>query len=445
MSAQVIIMVSSLPLCLAVCAAMSSLETALFSLTYHDRMRMAKSYPRLLSVVDRMLARPRELLVTNLLVNMIASTLYMVLTTLIGMHADHAALQIGLAALNLLAMTLMAEVISKMLAARYRVEVCRLLAPPLWRLFLFMAPVRVALANGIVEPLARLLLPGRNRARAMSPDELKGLLDLSARQGAIQDDEVRLLSQVIALGALRVRDLMTHRVDMEWIDETATAGQVRSLVARTRLTRVPVCRAAAAGGARGLDAGVLGLLNTKRYLAEAADGRAVNLMEFVEPAVYVPEATTLDRLLQNVRGAAVKVGLCVDEHGTIVGVVAAQDVVRRLVTEVTTRTGEGAAGASGAPEVRAEGPGRWSVPGRQSVREWAQMFGLPPDPRVTTVAGYVMAELGRPARVGDAVVMGNLRMEVTELDGMMIERVGVSVLDGTATGKEALSAKGAGA
>lgn len=432
MSAQVVIMISALPLCLAVCAAMSSLETALFSLTYHDRMRMAKAHPRLLSVVDRMLARPRELLVTNLLINMIASTLYMVLTTLIGLHTDHAALQIGLAALNLLAMTLMAEVISKMLAARYRVGVCRLLARPLWRVFLFMAPVRVALANGIVEPLSRLLLPGRNRPRAMSPDELKGLLDLSARQGAIQDDEVRLLSQVIALGALRVRDLMTHRVDMEWIDESATPQQVRDVVARARLTRLPVCRATVPGGARGLDAGVLGLLNTKRYLAEAADGRAVNLMEFVEPAVYVPEATTLDRLLQNVRGAAVKVGLCVDEHGGIVGVVAAQDVVRRLVTEVTTRTA--AEGGAGAPAVRAEGPGRWSVPGRQSVREWAQMFGLPPDPRVTTVAGYVMAELGRPARVGDAVHLGNLRMEVTELDGMMIERVGVSVQNGTSSG-----------
>jgi Mg2+/Co2+ transporter CorC len=62
-----------------------------------------------------------------------------------------------------------------------------------------------------------------------------------------------------------------------------------------------------------------------------------------------------------------------------------------------------------------------------SVREWAEMFGLEPDPRVTSVAGFVMAQLGRVPRVGDSVTLGNMRVRVQQMDGRMVERVVVSV------------------
>ncbi len=436
-------MALTLPVLLLVCGALSALETALFSLSYHDRTRLAKTDPGLSRVVDRLLARPRELLVSNLLVNMISSTLFMVLTTLLAAELTNVWLQVGLAALNLLAMTLMAEVVSKMLAVRYRLAVCALLARPMLGLFLALGPLRVFLDRGVIEPISRLLLPRRTPER-LSLDELASLLELGASQGAIGADEHRVLRQVIGFGSLRVRDIMTPRVDMEWLSTRATVEDVRTMVARTRLTRVPVCPAPAAipkpGAPTGLDAGVVGFLNTKRYLSASLDRPSVKLEEFIEPVVYIPETTTLDRLLERVRGSAVKIALCVDEHGAVVGVVTAQDVVGRLVTEVGS--GGSATEASGDERVTSEGPGRWSVPGRMGVHDWAQMFGLRLDPRVSTVAGFVMAQLGRLPKVGDAVTLGNLKLEVSALDGRVVDRVLVSLDD---RGDSAAGFGGAGA
>lgn len=431
-------MVLLLPFLLLTCGALSALETAVFSLTYHDRMRLARTDAGLAAVIDRMLARPREFLIVNLLLNMTSATLYMVLTTLLGAESGHLWMQIGLAVVNLLLMTLMAEVVSKMVAARYRVGVCRLLGRPFHRVMRVLMPIRVALSVGIIEPLSRLLMPadagrleGDSGSRRLSVEELGGLLELGASQGDIASDEHQLLRQVIQLGELRVRDVMTPRVDLEWLTDTATPDEVRELVRRTRLTRVPICKGS-------LDDGVVGLLNTKRYLAAAAGDRPVKIADFTAAPTYVPQTTSLDRLLENVRGSTAKQAVCVDEHGVIVGIIAAQDVVRRLVAElqsggVATEPGE-------TPMVMAVGQGQWSVQGRVSVRQWAGMLDLPDDPRITTMAGLVMAQLGRLPAVGDRVVLGNVTLRVESLIGRVVDRVHVSV----AAGSGPASAQGVG-
>jgi CBS domain containing-hemolysin-like protein len=57
------------------------------------------------------------------------------------------------------------------------------------------------------------------------------------------------------------------------------------------------------------------------------------------------------------------------------------------------------------------------------------MFGQHADPRVTTVAGLVQAALGRIPRVGDAVTLGNLRIQVEFVSGNIVHRLVVSLLD----------------
>ncbi len=268
MDVSVWIMAGSLPLLLAVCGAMSVLETAIFSLTFHDRMRLRKSSPRLLRVVEALLANPRQTLITILLFNMMSSTLFMVVTTLLGGYTTAVWMQVGLVVVNLLAMTLMAEVVSKMIAARYRIAVCRMLAPVMFSIMTLLAPLRLFLDRGVIEPLTRLLAP-RREPDPLTPDELGRLLELGASAGQIQSEEHHLLRQVIAFGELRVRDIMTPRVRMAFLSEHASVNEVRALVASSRLTRVPIHRAASggAGDLRGLDAGVIGMLNTKRYRA----------------------------------------------------------------------------------------------------------------------------------------------------------------------------------
>jgi putative hemolysin len=414
------ILIALVPL-VVVSAFCSAAETTLFSLTHHDRLRLAKSSPGVSASVAFLLARPRALLVSLLLVNTLANTLYFVLTSLAALELSSIWAQVALTFVNLVVLTVLGEVVSKMLASRYRLESARLLAAPTLVLFGVLGPLRTFLEFGIMAPLSRLFAPER-AVEALTGEELSALLRVGAGEGHIDADEQTVLRQVIRFGSLRVKDVMIPRTEMVWLDQTAGLDDVRKLYERTRLTRVPVCRGS-------LDEDVLGQLNVKSYVLAAARTRSEpRLADHVEPARYVPQSAGLDRLLESLRSASAKVGVVVDEHGSVVGVVSTQDVVRRLIVELETEP-TAATGAEVDPSEGVElvGPGRWVVPGRLSVREWAEMFGLRPDRRVSTVSGLVFARLGRLPVAGDRVTISNVELEVMSVAGRVADRVGVRI------------------
>lgn len=401
---------------LVVCGVCAAAETALFSLSYHDRLKLKRLSPAASRAVGSLLQRPRELLVSLLFINLMASTIYMVLTTIVVMDLTSAIAIVAVSAFNLLLHTVIAEVVSKMLAARRRVDYCRFFSLPILTVFRAMGPLRTFLDRGLVAPLARLFLGPGDRLTAMTADDLSLLLTHAAKDGAIDSDEQRVLRKVVQLNGLRVREVMTPRMDMDWIDESATHDEVIHMARERARTRVPVWRSSDENM-------VLGMLDVKKYLVQAARGSRPRILDCLEPVRYVPDTGTLDRLLEEMRARGFKNALCVDEHGAVTGLIAAEDVVKRLINEIVTDDD----GIEETGEVKLVGLGEWSVPGRLPARDWAMMFGLPPDPRVATLSGLVFARLGRLPRVGDAVHLGNVRLRVEALDGRMVDRVLVSV------------------
>lgn len=420
-----VLILLSVPVLLVAAALASAAETALFSLSYTDRVKLRKITPRAADAAAALLTHPRELLVSLLFVNMMVTTVYFVLTSILLLDATRMGVEwlgVLVSVVNLVLMTVVAEVVSKMLAARRRVEFTRLLARPTWLLIRGMGPLRVFLDRGVVAPLARLLVPGAGVGGAVTGEvttgELAALVASGARDGTIDHDEHRVLRQVIHFGSLRVRDVMTPRVELEWVSERAKAEEVVEIARRTGLTRLPVARGS-------LDGEVTGLLNVKTYLARHARGMTARIADHLEPVRFVPDSAALDRLLEMARARGVKQALCVDEHGAIVGLVATRNIVGRLIAEL----GADAGSEEALPAVQMIGLGRWLVPGRLPAREWAEMFGLAHDARMTTVAGLVLARLGRLPNVGDTLSLGNVSLRVHSLTGRMVDLLEVSLVE----------------
>lgn len=461
MDLATIVILLVLPALVVLAAWCASMETALYSLSYQDRLRLRKLNPAAARAAHELLARPRATLVSLLFVNMIGTTLFMVLTAVLEESVSSKVWSVVLVIFNVVLMTVAGEVISKVLAARQRVQFCAWFAQSVLTVVRAMGPLRTVLDGILITPLVRLVCgveathggggSGRSDTR-LSEDELAALLVHGRDEGAIDEGEVSVLRQVIGLGSVRVREVMVPRVDVEWIEDHEPAWErVVELVKRTGLTRVPVVKR---GG--DLDDDVQGLLNAKRYLAAVARARtggapAGEMKAYFEAVTYVPASATLDRALELYRTRGVKTALCVDERGAVVGVVSMTDIARRLMVEMgetnTTQDGSAPSGMSGtAPGdsndsgVVAISPGRWSVPGRLSVRDWGAMFGVKTDRRVTTIAGLVMDRLGRVPRVGDEVRLGNLVISVQELSGRVADRLevrldGVQQPGGRAAGK----------
>jgi putative hemolysin len=419
-------LVPLLPVFLAVSALCSSAETALFSMTHADRMRLRRGHPTTSTIVEAMLLEPRSLLIAMLLANVTSNTAYFTVGGMAGkrIFAEDHSLVFLFSAGCVLALIFFGEVLPKAIASGHRTRVTRVIALPIFLWFRLISPLRVLLDGFVIAPLARLFRPSgaSSEPEQLTTQDLSNLLDVADQQGVLQEGEQQLLADVVQLGGLRVRDIMTPRVDVRWLDATATTQELLLIARETGFARFPVCR----GGFN--EKQLVGLVHAQRVLPQLAKqgvSARLPLTGLVEPPLYVPERSRVDQLLELFRTRAVGVAMVVNELGEVTGMVQVDNVLKQLMSFATGERDEGL------PQVQLLEPGVWQVSGRLPVRDWEAFFepgGVPrTTARVSTLAGLVLSRLGRVPKRGDEVLMGNLAMRIESMRGRMIELVRVTV------------------
>jgi CBS domain containing-hemolysin-like protein len=418
------ILAALLPILVIVSALCSAAETALFSLTQADRIRLRKTFPRVNDAVSDLLAQPSSLLVAVLLLNVTVNTAYFTIFGLVAQEWLDGIWSIVAALASVFVMIMFAEVLPKGLAAVHRIAFCRVIAIPVLAWFRLITPVRVLLDSFVVGPLARVVRPSVEPRAALTSDDLSNLVEVAARQGVLHEDEEQLLGDVVQLSTLRVKDIMTPRVDVRTLAATDTSQELLQVARETGYTRFPVSRGPLS------ERTIVGMVNAHRVLpmlSKQGAAARLPLPTLVEPVRFVPERARVDQLLEVLRVARADVAMVVNEKGEIVGMVQIDNVINELIKFAAAPEGSHAA------QVRMIGVGEWEVPGRLSVRDWEEFF----EPamteaqrgRVSTVAGLILARLGRLPREGDLVEIGNvsLRVEAMATGGRTIDRVRVSL------------------
>ncbi len=428
MTLATVSMLLLLLLLLGASAFFSGSETALFSLTRHQRARLQRDPAVVARTLHTLLEETRALLITLLLGNMLVNVLYFAVSSAlmlqIGRHAGLPGWALApLALVPLLAIILFGEVLPKLTAARLPEGYARTVAIPLLAVHRAVSPVRRFASAVVIGPLARLLAPGLATPH-LGPEDLAAMLDLSRRRGVIDHDEQRVLDQVLALGRLRVRHLTVPRVDVRAFNLDDDPAALRRLVAETRLRHIPAFRG-------DLDH-PQGLLYSKEVLLRDPQTPA-DVAALVRPVKFIPDLQRADRALLDLRRSGTTFALVVDEYGGTAGLITLEDLVEHLVGEIP-----GAYEPVGAPRVRAHGAGRFSVDADLPAADWLQPLGVAAaDDRsaaggASTVGGLVMAQLGRVAIRGDAVTLGAVRLTVEAVDGHRIQTVGVELRSRTA-------------
>jgi CBS domain containing-hemolysin-like protein len=399
-----------LPL-LGAMAFFSFVETTFFALTPAERLALRRKHPTAAVAVDGLLASPRVLLVSTMIGSLLASTAYLVVSSVVVTRFEHSLLlSVLLAALSLFGMVLSAEVLPKLVGNADRARSARVAVGPAVVFCRAMAPVSRAIDRFVIAPLGRLAAGGQPSG-VVDAAELAALLEQSAREGSIDSREREAIEGVLRLRRLRVRDVMTPRVDMAFVFSDADDAEIVATSTRARLTHVPIV-------GRDVD-DVRGILQLKRYLLSSPRPPRA---ECIDPARFVPELASLEQLLEHFRRTGSKLAIVVDEYGGTAGIVALEDCVEEIVGDIAD-VGELAVDAP--TEVS---PGKWRVSGEMSVARWSEIFGTRVvSPRASTVAGLVMQRLSRLARVGDRVEFANLRIEVESVAGVRIKSVLVSL------------------
>jgi CBS domain containing-hemolysin-like protein len=408
-----ILLLCFLPVLLIGSAFFSGTETALFSLTRQQRRELASLGPGG-RVAERLIADTRALLITLLMGNMTINVLYFVISSvaLIRLGQNPAVSGLLVAALTLaplLTIILLGEVLPKLIAARLPTLWSRVVAIPMLVVHQGILPIRHFAQLLVITPLARLLAPQQTDGE-LRTDELEALLRNSRREGIIDAGEQQLLGRVMSLGRLKVRDLMTPRVDLEAHDVQADPAELNHLAHRTRLKRLPIYDG-------DLDH-ILGVVHERQVLLLPPDTRD-DVRALIRPVRFVPELQRADRLLIELRRTGETLVIVVDEYGGTAGLVTLEDLVEHLVGTIP-----GSYESEHGPPVRRSGPGRWTVDADLAVHDWGRLLDptLPlaeaaDEQGVTTAGGLLMALLGRLPEPGEGVRLGDWWLEATRVEG----------------------------
>ena len=413
---------AAMALLLCASAFFSGSETALFYLSRDQLRRFRTSGNPLRYLAARLMDDPRGVLVTVLFGNMTANVGFFAMSVMLAHQIGDRfpgqawAWRVGIFVVAPLLVIVFGEVTPKSLAATRPARIAPWVSLPLTFLGWVVLPLRWILGYAVVSPLQRLITGRRPVPRALvTTDELQAIVEVSEREGAVSREESEMLTEVLELAELRVREVMTPRVEIVACDVRTPTPRVLDLFRRSRHTKIVVYE----GGideTRGVVYAKTAFLAPDRPLAT-----------LVRPVHYAPEMKTVESLLKEFRAKRIQFALVVDEYGGVAGLVTLEDCLEEIVGEIEDETDR-----PGPEPVRRLGPAEYLLAGNLSIRSWADLFDQDrPDigGRYSTVAGFVTSLLGRVPRQGDAATWRNLEFTVEEVRRRRVMRVRLRLLD----------------
>ena len=401
-------------LCLLLSAFFSSSEAALLSMLRTARLaHLVSTGSASAARVAQMLKEPGRLLSTILLGNNLVNVAFATLVTVITLSfIDDKGIAIAVAtAVGTAVLLVFGEVIPKNFAIQHAVPVAFLCARPLKWIELLLWPLVM-----ILQWISRMATIGGS-APGLQPfiteAELRTLIDIGDAEGAIEPGEAEMLESVFRFGDRQVREVMTPRTEIAFVQRGATLKEFLQIYAEHTHTRFPVYKG-------GMD-NIVGILSAKDIL-NAMSSRELaqndSVTDVIRDAYYVPETKRIAELFEELRRSGNQMAIAIDEFGGIAGLVT----IKSMLEEVVGRVGE--EGVSPDEGFEALGENTYQVDGSMSIDELKEELAIEvAEGDFKTVAGFVLEVLGHIPGEGEKFEYGDLKVEVTKMTNLKIEAI----------------------
>jgi len=344
----------------------------------------------------------------------------------------------------------MGEQVPKNLAIRYADRLIIALAIPLVIFAHVFYPFIWALNSAVKSVLHVCGAQSAAEAEGALPhteQELRALLRQAAAQGTIAPGKANLIASAFDFGELKVRQIMTPRIEVDFLKLGQPIGEVLKIVQNSAYTRLPLCR-------EDIDH-VIGLVHMKdlfnhlklfpgklKFLDETTpDGEAIaipsglpgsamhvigsadlELEQIKRPVIFVPELMPAPRLLRQFQTGHIHLAVVVDEFGSTQGIVTLEDVLEEIVGEIEDEFDPVAPSdfIKDGPTIRVSG-----LYPLHELRDRLNLQDVDLD-GVDTVGGYIVRKLNRWPRAGDVVELGDYRAKVITVQQRRVGQVAIT-------------------
>ncbi len=264
------------------------------------------------------------------------------------------------------------------------------------------------------DALLRLVGFKPGREVTVSEEEVRVMMQEGVRAGAFNKVESQIVHSALELDQLPVREIMTPRPKVIWLNQEDSHDQVWHKIVVSGHSYFPVYQ-----GNRDNTVGVVGV---KSIYANLAAGAGVSLKDLMTSPLIVPESQTVLQLVEAFKQSGRHIALVSDEFGGLVGLVTLNDVMEAVVGEFPTQ------GERAKPRAQQRADGTWLVDAMIDLAAVEQAvphltFGGDAYTEYQTLAGYVVKTLGRVPREGETFEAQGYIFEVLDMDRHRVDKV----------------------
>ena len=394
---------------LSASAFFSSAETALMTSNKLKMRNLAdngdKRAAKVLKVTENTDKMLSAILIGNNIVNLTASSISTTLTLKI-----FGSKLVGIATGILTFLILVfGEITPKNVASKNAEKMALIYIGVISFLVTLLTPV-IFIVNTVAKFVISIFNKNGDDNNAVTEEELRAMVEYSHEEGVIENEEKKMIVNVVDFGDTVAGDIMVPRVDMVMVDEKSSYEEILQVFREERYTRIPVYEETPDN--------VIGILNVKDFLL-IEDKENFIMKELLREPLYTYEYKKTSALMMDMRKTGANIVIVLDEYGITAGLITLEDMLEEIVGEIRDEfDADEDEGITKVSDLE------YLIDGSTNLDDINDRIGLSlSSEEYESIGGLIMEKLGRLPVEGEIINFDNIVLTVKKMDHARIEKV----------------------
>ena len=272
-----------------------------------------------------------------------------------------------------------------------------------------MTPV-IFIVNKVAGAVISIFTKNSDENNAVTEEELRAMVEYSHEEGVIENEEKKMIVNVVDFGDTVAGDIMVPRVDMVMVDEKSSYEEILQVFREERYTRIPVYEETPDN--------VIGILNVKDFLL-IEDKEKFVMKELLREPLYTYEYKKTSALMMDMRKTGANIVIVLDEYGITAGLITLEDMLEEIVGEIRDEfDADEDEGITKVSDLE------YLIDGSTNLDDINDRIGLElSSDEYESIGGLIMEKLGRIPAEGEIINFDNIVLTVKKMDHARIEKV----------------------
>ena len=311
------------------------------------------------------------------------------------------------------------EVLPKMIALRQPTKILLIIAPIFLLLWKILYPI-VWLVDITTSKLVDLLHIKNEEDNENADNSILGAVEMYHKKGMLENDEKEMLSGVLHLDDIDMKDIMTHRSDVFAIDINENIKDIVNKITSTNFTKVPFY-----DKSDDKIIGYLKVIDLMKKLHECNnDLSKIDIRSILAKPWYLPGDSSISKHLQEFKNNGNTIAFVVDEYGGIMGIATLEDVLEEIVGDINDKEDKNN------NKIKENKNGSFDVQADMNLLDMNEHIGSHfEDKEVSTIGGFLLNKIEKIPNSGEKFEIDGYVFDILEATETNIEKINISKID----------------